>query len=254
MRSRRSGPAARYRPTFRSSERVGGFQFQFAPVFARSDVLLEGLWLTLQLSAIGISLGALLGILLAMLRGLAPRLLRWPVDAYVELVRNTPFLVQLLIIFFGLPSIGVKLTAEQAAIGAIILNLGAYSTEIVRAGIESIHRSQIEAGLSLAMTRWQVFRHVVIAPALARVWPSLSSQFVLMMLSTSVCSFISVQELSATAANVESDTFRSFEVYITVTAIYLALALAMRGLLAGIGAVLFPKGSGLGRLRAQSGR
>ena len=97
-----------------------GFQFQFAPVFARSDVLLEGALLTLQLSGIGILFGALLGILLAMLRGLSPPALRWPVDAYVELVRNTPFLVQLLIIFFGLPSIGVRLTAEQAALSAII--------------------------------------------------------------------------------------------------------------------------------------
>ncbi|MEN0074038.1 MAG: amino acid ABC transporter permease [Paracraurococcus sp.] len=231
-----------------------GFQFQFQPVFARMDALVDGLWLTLQLAGIGILCGALLGILLAMLRGLGGRATRILVDAYVELVRNTPFLVQLLIIFFGMPSIGIRLSAEQAALFAIILNLGAYATEIVRAGIESVHRSQIEAGLSLAMTRWQVFRYVVLAPALARVWPALSSQFVLMMLSTSVCSFISVQELSAQAANVESETFRSFEVYITVTLIYLALAILLRLLLAGLGAVLFPAGSGLGRLRGQVGR
>jgi polar amino acid transport system permease protein len=226
-----------------------GFQFQFSPVLARSDALISGLWLTLQLAGIGIVLGALLGVALAMLRSLSPRPVRLLVDGYVELIRNTPFLVQLLIIYFGLPSIGAKLSAEQAALLGIILNLGAYATEIVRAGIESIHRSQIEAGLSLALTRWQVFLHVVLAPAIARVWPALSSQFVLMMLSTSVCSFISVQELSAEAANVESDTFRSFEVYILVTLIYLSLALVMRGLLAGLGAVLFPSGSGLGRLR-----
>src|SRR3954453_14706209 len=173
-----------------------GFQFQFQPVLARSDALLDGLWLTLQLSGIGILFGALLGILLAMLRGLAGRPVRLIVDSYVELVRNTPFLVQLLIIFFGVPTLGIRLSAEQAALAAIIINLGAYATEIVRAGIESVHKSQIEAGLSLAMTRWQVFRSVVLAPALARVWPALSSQFVLMMLSTSICSFISVQELS----------------------------------------------------------
>ncbi|TCZ53647.1 amino acid ABC transporter permease [Roseicella aquatilis] len=231
-----------------------GFQFQFQPVLARTDVLLDGLWLTLQLSGIGILFGALLGILLAMLRGLAGRPVRLLVDSYVEVVRNTPFLVQLLIIFFGVPTLGIRLSAEQAALSAIVLNLGAYATEIVRAGIESVHKSQIEAGLSLAMTRWQVFRHVVLAPALARVWPALSSQFVLMMLSTSVCSFISVQELSAQAANIESDTFRSFEVYILVTLIYLALAILLRLLLAGLGAVLFPTGSGLGRLRGQTGR
>jgi polar amino acid transport system permease protein len=229
-----------------------GFQFQFASVFAKSDVLVDGLLVTLQLSAIGIVLGGLLGTLLAMLRGLGGKPARMAIDAYVELTRNTPFLVQMLIIFFGLPSIGVRMSAEQAALLAIVLNLGAYSTEIVRAGIESVHKSQIEAGLSLAMTRWQTFRYVVLAPAIARVWPALSSQFVLMMLSTSVCSFISVQELSAQASNIESETFRSFEVYITVTLIYLVMAITLRLLLAGLGAVLFPAGSGLGRLRGQA--
>ncbi len=229
-----------------------GFQFQFASVFAKSDVLVDGLLVTLQLSAIGIVLGGLLGTLLAMLRGLGGKPARIAIDAYVELTRNTPFLVQMLIIFFGLPSIGVRMSAEQAALLAIVLNLGAYSTEIVRAGIESVHKSQVEAGLSLAMTRWQTFRYVVLAPAIARVWPALSSQFVLMMLSTSVCSFISVQELSAQASNIESETFRSFEVYITVTLIYLVMAITLRLLLAGLGAVLFPAGSGLGRLRGQA--
>ena len=216
-----------------------GFQFQFQPVLAQSDVLLDGLLLTLFLSGLGIALGAALGLLLAMLRGLSPAPVRWLIDGYVEALRNTPFLVQLFIVFFGLPPLGLRLGAEQAALLAIVLNLSAYSTEIVRAGIESIHRSQVEAGLALAMTRWQVFRHVVAAPAVARVWPSLTSQFVLTMLSTSVVSFISVQELSGAAANVESQSFRSFEVYILVTLVYLALAVALRLLLAGLGAALF---------------
>ena len=230
-----------------------GFHFQFQPVLARSDLLLDGLWLTLQLAGFGILGGALLGILLAMLRGLAARPVGWLIDGYVELIRNTPFLVQLLLIYFGLPSLGFKLTAEQAAVLGLVLYLGAYMTEIVRAGIESVHRSQIEAGLSLALSRWQVFRHVVLVPAIARVWPALASQFTLMMLATSVCSFISVQELSAQAANIESDTFRSFETYIVVAGVYLTLALLLRGLLALLGAMLFPAGSGLGRLR-QAGR
>ncbi len=226
-----------------------GFHFQFQPVLARSDLLLEGLWLTLQLAALGILGGALLGILLAMSRGLGPRVTRWLIDCYVELIRNTPFLVQLLLIYFGLPSLGVKLNAEQAAVLGLVIYLGAYVTEIVRAGIDSVHRSQIEAGLSLALSRWQVFRHIVLAPAIARVWPALASQFTLVMLATSVCSFISVQELSAQAANIESDTFRSFETYIVVALVYLGLALLLRGLLALLGAALFPAGSGLGRLR-----
>jgi len=226
-----------------------GFEFQFRTVFARSDLLLDGLWLTLQLAGLGVVFGTLLGTLLAALRSLGPRPVRLLIGGYVEVIRNTPFLVQLLIIFFGLPSLGVKLSAEQAAVLGLILYLAAYVTEIMRAGIESVHKSQVEAGLSLALTRWQVFRYVVLAPAVARVWPALASQFTLITLATSVCSFISVPELSAQAANIESDTFRSFETYITVAAIYLTLALLLRAILAGLGAWLFPAGSGLGRLR-----
>jgi polar amino acid transport system permease protein len=228
---------------------MGGFQFQFEPILARADVLLDGLYLTLELAGAGIVLGGLLGTLLAVLRGLAPGPVRALIDIYVEVVRNTPFLIQLFIVFLGLPQAGIRLTADQAAVVTMTLNLGAYTTEIVRAGLESVHRSQIEAGLSLALTRWQVFRHVVLAPALARVWPALSSQFVLMLLASSVFSFISVQELSGAANTVEQDTFRSFETYIIVTIVYLLLALALRVLLAGLGMLMFPSGSGLGRLR-----
>ena len=154
-------------------------------------------------------------------------------------IRNTPFLIQLFIIFFGLPATGLRIGATSAALIAMTINLGAYSTEIVRAGIESIHRSQIEAGDALGLTRLQVYRYVVLTPAIAKVWPSLCSQFVLMMLASSVTSAISTQDLAAAAALIESQTFRSFEVYIVVTLVYLALALGLRGLLAVLGAWLF---------------
>ena len=218
------------------------FEFRFGPVLAEWPRLLDGLLLTLGLSAGGIVLGTALGIGLAVLRSLGPRPVGLLVEGYVEIIRNTPFLVQLFIIFFGLPPLGLRLSAPEAALLALTLNLGAYATEIVRAGIESVHRSQVEAGQSLAMTRLQVFRHVVLLPALARVWPALCSQFVLMMLSTSVCSFISVEEMSGMAASVESQTFRSFEVYLVVTAVYLVLALLLRLGLAGLGRALFPAG------------
>ena len=229
------------------------FQFQFQPVLARSDMLLDGLMLTLQLASLGILLGGLLGTLLALMRRLLPAL-RIPIAAYVEIIRNTPFLIQLFIVYLGLPQLGIRLTPEQAAVLTMALNLGAYTTEIVRAGLDSVHLSQVEAGLSLALSRWQVLRHVVLAPALARVWPSLSSQFVLMLLSSSVFSFISVQELSGSASNVEQDTFRSFETYIIVTIAYLGLAMGLRLILMVLGRVLFPPGSGLGRLRQSAGQ
>ena len=223
------------------------FVFDFGPVIAHADVIADGVWLTLYLSAAGIVLGLGLGVLLAMSRGLIPRPVQWVLDAYIEVIRNTPFLIQLFIIFFGLPVLGLRLDAMQAAVLTIMVNLGAYATEIIRAGIDNIHPSQIEAGASLAMSGLQVFRHVVLMPALARVWPSLTSQFVLTLLSTSICSFISVQELSGSAAQVESDTFRSFETYIVVTAIYLLLSLLLRLVLLLLGEALFPRGSGLRR-------
>ncbi len=224
------------------------FTFDFGPVAAHADVILDGVWQTLYLSGVGIVLGLLLGVLLAMSRGLIPRAIQRLLDGYIEVIRNTPFLIQLFLIFFGLPALGLRLNATQAAIVTIMLNLGAYATEIIRAGIDNIHPSQLEAGASLALTRLQVFRYVVLMPALARVWPSLTSQFVLTLLSTSICSFISVQELSGSAAQVESDTFRSFETYIVVTVVYLVLSLLLRLVLLGVGEVLFPRGSGLRRL------
>ena len=228
------------------------FVFNFTPVFNEWPRLLDGLVLTLILSVAGIVLGTALGVGLAVARAVAPRPVGAVIQGYVEIIRNTPFLVQLFIIFFALPPLGLRLTAPQASVLALTINLGAYATEIVRAGIESVHKSQIEAGQSLAMTRLQVFRYVVLLPALARVWPALCSQFVLMMLSTSVCSFISVEEMSGMAQSIESQTFRSFEVYIVVTGVYLVLAVLLRLGLAGLGRVLFPSGSGLGRLRTAS--
>ena len=216
------------------------YQFNFAPVLAEWPRLLDGVLLTLWLSFAGIVLGTALGIGLAVLRATAPRPVGAVVAGYVEVIRNTPFLVQLFIIFFGLPPLGLRLDAPTAALLALTLNLGAYATEIVRAGIEAVHPAQIEAGQSLALTRLQVFRHVVLLPALARVWPALCSQFVLMMLSTSVCSFISVEEMSGMAASIESQTFRSFEVYLVVSGLYLALAVLLRLGLAGLGRAVFP--------------
>ncbi len=210
-------------------------ELQFAPVLADAPILLHGLWLTVKLSVSAICLGGSIGLFAAMARSMLSAAWRRPIDLYVELIRNTPFLVQLYIIFFGLPALGIRMPAEYAGLLAMTINLGAYTTEIFRAGIESIHRSQIEAGLSLAMTRRQVFRHVVLKPAVARVWPSLVSQFILIMLTSSVCSFISVEELSGGAALIQSNTFRSLEVYILVTLVYLALALVFKFSLAILG-------------------
>ena len=223
-------------------------KLHFDAVIAQADVIRDGVILTLELSIAAIVLGLGLAVLLVAGKSLGGRRLGIAVDAYVELMRNTPFLVQLFMIFFGLPALGIKLNGTEAALLAMTLNLAAYATEIIRAGVESIHPSQISAGLSLALTPRQIFQYVILPPALARVWPALSSQFVLMLLASSICSFISVSELSGAASLVEQRTFRSFEVYIVTASLYLIMALCLKVFLLWLGQRLFPKVSGLARI------
>ncbi len=210
------------------------YNFNFRDVFNNIDLLLVGMGYTLQLSLITMVLGLTIGIAMALVRTWGPTPLRWAAASYVEVIRNTPLLVQLFIIFFGLPSLGLRLSAGQAAVIALAVNLGAYATEIVRAGIEAIHKSQVEAGLSLGMSHLQVFRYVVLFPALKVIYPALASQFILLMLATSIVSLIAAEDLFHMAAFLESRTFRSFEIYLVVTGLYLVMALLFRALFATI--------------------
>lgn len=203
----------------------------FLPVLAQWPLLLQGLMLTLLLTAVATPLGLLAGIACGWLRIHGTAALRCAVGAYVELVRNTPFIIQLFFIFFGLPALGLKLGTETACILAMSLNLGAYSAEMVRAGMLATPKGHIEAAQSLALNRWQVFRYVVLPPALKRVWPALVGQIILVMLGSAVCSQISMEELTYSANLISSRTFRSFEAYILVTLVYLLLAIGMRQLL-----------------------
>ena len=204
------------------------YTFDFTAVLEYRDVLIAGTIKTLALTAIGTIFGLSIGILGAVSRAwkLAPYDKIFTV--YVEAIRNTPFLVQLFFVFFGLPSLGVQLNEWQAAILAMVINLGAYTTEIVRAGIEATPRGQIEAAQSLALTRRQVFRRVVLPPALRKVWPAICSQVVIVMLGSSVCSQIAAEELTFAANFIQSRNFRAFETYFMVTGIYFLLSMAVR--------------------------
>ena len=217
------------------------YQYDFASVFDYTPVLIKGIGVTIELIAFGAVAGVALGIACAWVRTQGPRALRAPVTAYVEVIRNTPFLIQLFFVFFGLPSLGIQLGEMQAACLAMALNLGAYSTEIIRAGIDATPKGQYEAGASLAMTRFQVFRHVVLKPALQRIWPALSSQIVIVMLGSAVCSQIAAEDLTFAANFIQSRNFRAFEVYLVTTGIYLALAIVLRQLLRVTGRRLFRK-------------
>ena len=210
------------------------YNFRFGTLLRYTDEIIHGVVLTLQLSAVTMAIGLVAGLIVAMASTSALRVLRIPARIYVETIRNTPLLVQLFIVFFGLPTLGIRLNANTAALMALSINLAAYSAEIMRAGIESIRSSQVEAGRSLGLTAAQTFRHVVLFQAIKAIYPALASQFVLLMLTTSIVSSIGATELFHQAAFIESRTFRSFETYALITLAYLVLTLGFRALFAAI--------------------
>ena len=219
-------------------------QLDFMAVLAEWPLLLKGVGWTLALTVMAVVVGMLLSIACAWVRGegfgdtLAPAWLKALVGSYVELIRNTPFIIQLFFIFFGLPAAGFKLSAETASFIAMVVNLGAYGTEIIRAGLEATPKGQIEAAVSLALSRTQTFVRVVLPPALKKVWPGMVSQIIIVMLGSSVCGQISTQELSYAADLIQSRNFRSFEAFIVIGVIYLMLSISLRAVLNWLGAKL----------------
>jgi polar amino acid transport system permease protein len=213
----------------------------FSALLPFTDTLLSGLAFTVVLTLVSTLAGLIVGTSGAWARTSGPRWLGRVVACYVEAIRNTPFIVQLFFIFFGLPALGVKLSESTAAFLAMTINLGAYSTEIIRAGIEATPKGNIEAGLSLAMSRFEVFRHIILIPAFQKVWPALSSQIIIVMLGSSVVSQISAEDLTYAANFIQSRNFRAFEVYFLVTGVYLALSIAARYALSLLGQRLFPR-------------
>ncbi|TKT78119.1 amino acid ABC transporter permease [Aquamicrobium sp. LC103] len=218
----------------------------FTAILARWQMLLDGLALTVQLAAVTTLTGFLIGTLCAIARRSDVSALRWVASVYIEAIRNTPFLVQIFVVYFGLSSLGFSFSAVTVAIIALTINVGAYTAEIMRAGFDAIHPGQWEAGECLGLSRTQTYWHVALRPAMERVYPSLTSQFILLMLASSVTSQISAEELTAAANFIQSETYRPFETYIVVALIYLALSLAMRVVFWAFGLAVFPRRRRLG--------
>lgn len=215
------------------------YTLEFSVVFDKMPQLLAGALATIGLALAGITIALLIGIAGVAARQSRFGLLRRVVIVFVEVVRNTPFLVQIFFIFFALPQIGLRLNPTVTAIIALGLNGGAYAIEIIRGGVESINRGQIEAGQALGLHKGQIFRLIVLKPAMRAIYPSLTSQFVMLTLTSSVCTSIAAYELTSVAQIIESDTFRSFEVYFTITVMYLIIAWLMMGMFSVIGRYFF---------------
>lgn len=216
------------------------YSFQFSGLLPYLGHLADGLITTIVITLVTTVLGCLLGTLGAAARAGQNSLKARAVGLYVELIRNTPFIVQLFFIFFGLPALGLRLTAWEAGILAMVINLGAYSTEIIRAGIEATPKGQIEAAKSLGLSRFQTFTRVILPPAIQKIYPALTSQCIIVMLGSAVLSQVSVQELTFAANFIQSRNFLSFEVYFVVAFLYLLLSIGMRQLFKTIHYFAFP--------------
>ena len=199
-------------------------QLDFLAVLEQWPLLITGIAWTLGLTAVSSFFGVLSGLGLAWVQTQTWSIPKGIIKVYVELIRNTPFIVQLFFIFFGLPQLGVHLSAESSSVLAMVINLSAYSTEIVRAGIDSTPAGQVQAAESLGLRPLQIFTHVILPPALFRVWPALVAQIIIVMLGSAVCGQISTEELSYSANLIQSRNFRAFESFIIVAAIYLILS------------------------------
>jgi polar amino acid transport system permease protein len=196
-----------------------------------AEPIARGAMVTVGLIAATAVLGTVFSVLgAAAVRSRSPWLRR-AVGSYVELIRNTPFLAQLFFIFFGLPSLGVKLEPAIAAILAMTINLSAYGTEIVAAGLDAVPNGQKEAGRALGLRPSLVFIKIVLPQALKVIFPALQGQIIIMMLESAVVSQISVRELTYEADMLQARSFRAFETYFIITMVYLALSIGLRRLL-----------------------
>jgi polar amino acid transport system permease protein len=207
------------------------YEFLFGLPLANLPYLLGGARTGLGFAAAAAVGGLVLAVGLSWVRQIEARFLSAVASVYVEVARNTPLLVQLFLAYFGLPSIGINMTPATTAVLVLTLNNGAYMTEILRGGIGGIRPGQIDAGLSLALTRYQVFRHVILPPAIRSVSPALANQFIALTLATSLASQIAAEELTYRATLLEARIFHSFEIYAITLAIYFVMAQAVTRIL-----------------------
>ena len=211
----------------------------YQQIMRYSDMFVEGVIYTLMLTVLAMIIGTVMATAAALAHENGPKPVRYVIRGYIEIIRNTPALIQIFIIFFVLPQLGLRLPPFQAAVVAFSIYFCAYAIEIIRSGLESIPRSQTEAGLSLGLSPWQVFRHVILVSMLRTIYPAYTSQFILLLLGTSLASQISAEELFHVAGFVESRTYRNFEVYSLICAIYLLMSLSFKALFALIAQRVF---------------
>ncbi len=196
-------------------------------------LLLEGAAVTVEITALSVGLGFLIGMIVGVARLAKNRLLKWLAMIYIDFIRGTPLLVQIFLIYFALPMItGTRIDPFVAAITACSINSGAYIAEIFRAGIQSIDKGQIEAGRSLGLNWYQTMRFVVMPQAFKRVIPPLGNEFIAMLKDSSLVSVIGFEELTRCGQLIIAKTYNSFEIWMAVAMLYLIMTLTISRLVA----------------------
>lgn len=201
--------------------------------------LIGGALLSLELSVLAFAGGIVIGFALAIVRNEGGPILSRLVRAYVVFFTNTPQLVQIYVIFFGLPDLGVVFSPFAAVLIGMTLNAGAYLTEILRAGLASVHQEELDAAETLGMSRLQSLRYVIVPHVFRVAMPPLSNQYILMTLGTSMAAVFGVEELTGRAFNVNSTTFRSIEIFTTIAGLYVVITFMATILLAVVGRYVF---------------
>jgi polar amino acid transport system permease protein len=205
-----------------------GYALDFSWLRGALGVLAQGALMSVLLTAVATFIGLFLSILGASARKSRFLPVRFLVSTYVELIRNTPFLVQLFFIYFGLPSIGIMLNPIVSAILALTINLAAYGIMIVGAGLDAVPVGQREAGRALGLGPVHIFVKIILPQAMKVIFPALTSQMVISLLDSAVVSQIAVRDLTYEGDMLQARTFRAFETYFVVTLIYLALTVLLR--------------------------
>ena len=215
------------------------YSIDFSDIWPRLPYLLGGAWLSLQIAFLAFCGGMVIGLFGAMAQTFGNRWVRRPVDGYVSLFTNTPQLVQIYFIFFALPDWGVLLSPYHAVLIGMTLNAGAYLTQIQRAGFASVHRAEIEAAETLGFSKLQSVRYVILPHIMRTLFPPLSNLYILMTLGTSMAAVFGVEELTGRAFNVNSETFRSIEVFSLTAVAYIVITFVATFVLATAGQKLF---------------
>ena len=215
------------------------YTFQFSEVFAELPYLLGGALVTLEIAFIAFWGGAAIGLGGALAKVYGGTALRRTASAYVTALTNTPALVQIFLLYYALPDIGVLLDPMTAVLIGLVLNAGAYLTEIIRAGVVSVRQSELDAGVTLGMSRLQLVRYVMLPHTAKTIYAPLSNFFVWLVLGSSLAALFGVEELTGRAINISTANLRSIETFAVVAAIYVVLTVFASASLALVGRLLF---------------